>query len=124
MARPWVFALNLGARLASLLDNEVGGMPLDDSFDARLFVPGYDDEACAVRCDAVVFRGRKLDRLYTRLGRALAMKRKELLHAMLFGAFLDPLVDRPENFFVVGGRIGEVHEDIVPRSVRMPNGAH
>jgi hypothetical protein len=36
---------------------------------------------------------------------------------MLFGAFLDPLVDRPENLFVVGGRIGEVHEGIVPRSI-------
>ena len=36
---------------------------------------------------------------------------------MLLGAFLDPLVDRPKDFLVVGGRIGEVHEAIVPRSV-------
>jgi hypothetical protein len=117
MAWPWVFALNFGACLAGLLDDEVGGVSLDDSFDARLFVSGYDDEACGVRCDAVVFRGRELDRLQTRFGRALAMERKELLHPVPLGAFLDPLVDRPENFFIVGGRIGEVHEDIVPRSV-------
>jgi hypothetical protein len=63
MAWPWVFALNLGTCFAGLLDDEVGGVTLDYSFDARLFVPWYDDEACAVRCDAVVFRGRKLDRL-------------------------------------------------------------
>jgi hypothetical protein len=63
MAWPWVFALNLGTRFASLFDDEVGGVTFDDSFDARLFVPAYDDEACAMRRDAVVFSGRKLDRL-------------------------------------------------------------
>jgi hypothetical protein len=76
MAWPGVFAFDLGPCLASLLDNEVAGVTLDDRFDARLFVPGYDDEARPVRCDAVVFSGRKLDRLYTRLGCALAMERK------------------------------------------------
>jgi hypothetical protein len=115
MAWPWVFALDLGTCLADLLDDEVAGVTFDDSFDARLFVPGYDDEVCAVRCDAVVFRGRKLDRLYTGLGRALTMEREELLHAMLPGAFLYPLVDRPKDFFVVGCGIGELHEGIVPR---------
>ena len=54
MAWPWVFALNLGTCFASLLNDEVGGVTLDDSFDARLFMPRYDHEACAVRCDAVV----------------------------------------------------------------------
>lgn len=117
MAWPWVFALDLGTCLAGLLDDEVGSVTLDHSFDARLFVSGYDDEACAVRCDPVVFRGRKLDRLHARLGRALAMERKELLDAVLPRAFLDPLVDRPEDFFVVCGRLGEVHAGIVPRSV-------
>jgi hypothetical protein len=29
----------------------------------------------------------------------------------------DPLGDRPEDFFVVAGRLGEVHAGIVPRSV-------
>ena len=76
MAWPWVVALNLGTCFASLLDDEVGGMTLDDSFDARLFVPRYDDEACEVRCDAVVFSRRKLDRLYARFGCALAMEGK------------------------------------------------
>ena len=71
-----MFALDLGTRLASLLDDEVAGVTLDHSFDARLFVPGHDDEARPVRCDAVVFRRRKLDRLNTRLGCALAMERK------------------------------------------------
>lgn len=74
MAWPRVFAFNLGTCLAGLLDDEVAGVPLDDVFDARLFVSGYDDEACAVRRDPVVFRGRKLDRLQTRFGRALAME--------------------------------------------------
>jgi hypothetical protein len=36
-------------------------------------------------------------------------------------AFLDPLVDRPEDFFVVGGRLGEVHAGIVPRFVPNAN---
>src|SRR4051812_39554780 len=57
MAWPRVFALDLGTCFASLLDHEVGGMTLDHGFDARSFVAGYDDEACAVRCDAVVLPG-------------------------------------------------------------------
>ena len=61
MAWPWVFALDLGTCLALLLDDKVCGVTLDDTFDARLLVPGHDDEVCAVRCDAVIFRGRKLD---------------------------------------------------------------
>jgi hypothetical protein len=36
---------------------------------------------------------------------------------VLLRAFLDPFVDRPKDFFVLGGRVGEVHEGIVPRSV-------
>jgi hypothetical protein len=117
MAWPRVLALNLGTCFASLLDDEVGGVTLDDCFDVCLFVPRYDDEACEVRCDAVVFSGRKLDRLYAPFGRALAMEGKELVHAVLLGAFLDPLVDRPKDFFILRGRISEVHEAIVPRSV-------
>ena len=76
MAWPGVFALNLGPCLASLLDDEVAGVTLDDSFDARLFVPRHDDEKCEVRRDAIVFSGRKLDRLYARFRRALAMEGK------------------------------------------------
>ena len=110
-------ALNLSTGFASLLDDDVGGVSLDDSFDARLFVARYDDEARAVRCDAVVFSGRKVDRLYARFGRALAMERKWLLHAVLLRAFLDPFVDRPKDFFVLGGRGGEGHEGFVLRSV-------
>ena len=63
MACTWVFAFNLSTCFAGLLDNEVAGMALDHIFDARLFVPRYDDKTCVVRCDAVVFSGRKLDRL-------------------------------------------------------------
>ena len=76
MAWPWVFALDLGTCIAGLLDDEVGSVTLDHNLDARLFVSGYDDEACAVRRDPVILRRRKLDRLHTPLRRALAMKRK------------------------------------------------
>lgn len=105
-----MFALNLRTRFASLLDNQVGRVTLDNSFDARLLVPRYDEETCEVRCDAIVISGRKLDRLYTGFGRAFAMEGKRLLHAVPLGAFVDPLVDRPKNLFVAGGRVGEVHE--------------
>lgn len=76
MAWPWVVALDLGACLARLFDDQVGGMGLDHSFDACLFVPRYDNEARAVGCDAVVFRRRQLDPLHTSAGCALAMERK------------------------------------------------
>jgi hypothetical protein len=36
---------------------------------------------------------------------------------MLLRAFFDPLVDRPEDFLVVGRCIGEIHLHIVPRIV-------
>jgi hypothetical protein len=55
MASSRVLAFYLGTCLAGLLDDEVAGVTLDDGFDARLFVAGYDDEACAVRRDPVVF---------------------------------------------------------------------
>lgn len=38
MAWSWVFALDLGTCLAGLLDDKVGGVTLDHSFDAGLFV--------------------------------------------------------------------------------------
>ena len=40
---------------------------------------------------------------------------------MLLGAFLDPLVDRPEDLLVVGDRLREAHPGIVPRSVPNAN---
>jgi hypothetical protein len=124
MAWPWVFVLNLGTCLACLLDDEVGRVTLRDGFDGWLFVPWHDDEACAVRCDAVVFGGLKLDCFHTPFGRALAMERKELLNAVLLGALLDPFVDRPKDFLVSSGRLSEVHEPIVPHlfQSRCPSG--
>ena len=90
-------------------------MTLDDAFDARFFVPGYNDEARGVRCDAVVLSGPKVDRLYACLGRALAVEGKYLLDAVLLRAFLDPVVDRSKDLLVVSGRAREVHQAIVPR---------
>jgi hypothetical protein len=40
MAWPWVFALYLGTCLASLLDDEVGGVTLDHSFELDRSCPG------------------------------------------------------------------------------------
>jgi hypothetical protein len=97
---------------------------LDDDFHGWLFVPRYDEEPCAIRCDAVVLSRLKLNYLHTPLGRTLAMERKYLLHAVAPRAFLDPFVDRPKYLFVSGGRLREVHERIVPHlsESRRPSG--
>lgn len=109
-----MFALNLIACFASLLDNKVARMPFDDRFNLRSFVSGDDDEARDVRGDAIVLSRRKLDRLDALFCRALAMEWEHLLDAMLSCTFLDPLVDRTEDLLVVRGRVRELHQHILP----------
>jgi hypothetical protein len=51
------------------------------------------------------------------------MERKQLLHAVLLGAFLDPLVDRPKDFFVVGAAASaKSTKALFPDAFLMPNG--
>jgi len=69
-----MFPLNLGTCFTLFFDDEVSGMTLDDSLHERVLVTGYDDEACEIRCDAVVLSRRKLNRLDARFGRALTME--------------------------------------------------
>lgn len=114
MAWAGMFTLNLVTRFASLLDNEIARVTLDDGFDPGLLVPGYDNEVRDVRGNAVVLSRRKLDCLDALLCRALAMEWQHLLDAVLFCAFLDPLVDRPKDFLVASGRVREIHQHILP----------
>jgi len=110
-----MFPLDLLARFASLLDNEVRRVALDNNFDFRLLVARYDDEMRDVCRDPVVFSRRQLNRLEALVRRALAMERKHLLDAMLLCAFLDALVDRTKDFLVACRRVRKVHEHILPR---------
>ena len=116
---PWprVFALNLLARFAGLLDNKIVRVTFDHSFDCLAFVPGHNHEARDMRRDAVVLRGWKFDRFEARLVRTLAMKWKCLLDTMLLSAFFDALVDRTKDLLVPSRRIREIHRRIVARFV-------
>ena len=114
MAWPGVLPLNFVTCFASLLDNEIPRVAFNDGFDCVLLVPRHDDEVCNVRRDAVVLSRRKLDRLHALVCRALAMEWQYLLDAMLFRAFLDPLIDRTKDFLVAGGRVREIHQHILP----------
>ena len=104
-----MFALDLLAGFAGLLDDEVRRMALYDDFDFRLFVSGNDDEARDVCRDTVVLGRRKLNRLEALVYRALAMEWQRLLDTVLLRAFLDSLIDRTEDFFVACGRIRKIH---------------
>ncbi len=111
-----MFALKLVTRFSDLLNNKVVGVAFRHSFDSRLLMSRHDNEAREMRRHPVVLSRRKFDRFEARFGRALAMERKHLLDAMLFCAFLDPLIDRTKDFLVTGGRIRKIHRHIIPQA--------
>src|SRR5919199_5073492 len=100
MAPPWVFALYFRARLSALFDHQIRAMTLHDSFDLRFFMSWDDDEAGDVRGDPVVLRWGKLDRLHASLYSTFAMKRKNLIDAVVLRALFNPLVHGSKDLFV------------------------
>jgi hypothetical protein len=90
-------------------------MTFHDHLDVRPLVARGDYEALDVRCNPVVLCRGELDRLDAAFNCTLTVEGKRLVDTVLLRPFLDPLVDRAKDFFVVRGSIREVHRSIFAR---------
>lgn len=120
-----MFALDLCARFARLLDDKVRGVLFDHRFDVGPLVAWNEYEALDLGCDPIVLGRRKFDLLETTFIAALAMERQRLVDAVLFGTFLNPLIDGAKQFLVMCGSVREGHKPILPQyaqetSFRLP----
>jgi hypothetical protein len=116
-----MFALDLCARLARLRDDQVRGVLFDHRFDVGPFVAWNQYEALDVGCDPIVLGRRKVDLLETTFIAALTMEGQRLVDAVLFGTFLNPLIDGAKQFLVMGGSVREGHMPILPQYAQEGN---
>jgi hypothetical protein len=110
-----MFALDLCARFTRLLDDKVRGVLFDHRFDVGLLVARNQYEALDVGCDPIVLGRSKFDLLETTFIAALTVERQRLVDAVLFGAFLNPLIDGAKQLLVMCGSIREGHKPILPQ---------
>jgi len=104
-----MIAIDLIARFADFLDDDVRLSALDDPFDCRLFVTSDQDEVIPLFDDALVLGRRDVDRCDTRRSSTLAVEAQRRLDAVLLGTLLDPLVNLAEDLLVAGRAVSEVH---------------
>lgn len=97
------FARLLCSVFLALLDDEIGGVTLDDALDLRLLVSGEDGEASRLGPNRLVLGHGHLDRLRAIGNGALANETEWSLHFLeLFGHVGDPLVDLAIKGLVAG----------------------
>jgi hypothetical protein len=93
----------------------------DHRFDVGLLVARNQYEAVDVGCDPVVLGRRKFDLLETTFIATLTMEGQRLVDAVLFGTFLNPLVDGAKQFLVMCGSVREGHVPILPQYAQEGN---
>jgi hypothetical protein len=81
----------------------------DHRFDVGLLVARNQYEAVDVGCDPIVLGRRKFDLLETTFIAALTMEGQRLVDAVLFGTFLNPLIDGAKQLLVMCGSVREGH---------------
>lgn len=108
-----MLALDFAPSLADFLNDDEVGLPSDDAFDLGNFMRRLDDEVERIRRDPVVFVWVELDRVGTREPSAFAVEGQCRCDLVLVGSLIDLLVDPPEDLFVAGGTLGEVHGQIL-----------
>jgi len=114
MALLRVVPVDLRPGLADLLGDDVGVASLDDALHQRVLMTRDQNEAIAMRDDALVFGGPDVDLLDAPCVVAFAVKRQGRVDAVLPRPILDPGVDVTKGLFVSGGALGEVHEPDLP----------
>jgi hypothetical protein len=87
----------------------------DHRFDIGLLVARNQYEALDVRCDPIVLSRRKFDLLETTFIAALTVEGQRLVDAVLFGTFLNALINAAKQFLVMCGSIREGHTPILPQ---------
>src|SRR6476646_3667904 len=106
-------AVDLLARLTSLLDDKEALVSLDDALDLLELVARDDDEAVALRGDPIVVRRSQLHVLEAGGLAALAVEGDRRRQLVALRALLDPLVDAAEDLLVSRGSFGEPHRAII-----------
>ena len=107
-----VIPVDLVSGLANLLDDDKVVVLLDDSFDLRLHMLGYDDESVALGEDRLVDVRRQIDLLEAYGLGALTVEGHLRADAVKVGALLDLAVDVANDLFVPRCSPGEVHDPI------------
>jgi hypothetical protein len=78
-------------------------------------------EALDVGCDPIVLGRRKFDLLETTFIAALTVEGQRLVDAVLFGTFLNPLIDGAKQFLVMCGSLREGHKPILAQYAQEMN---
>ena len=106
--------VELFAGLAGLLDDEMGCVLFNDLLDRWVLVAGDNDEAVALAQNMFVVCGDECDGFEAGCIAPFAVVGKRARGAVSFGSFFDACVDAPEDLFVSGCPLREVHEAIIP----------
>ena len=104
-----VLVVELLPCFTDFLDDEVVLMSLDDAFDGRRFMAGYQHEPVPLADDMLVLACADVDRFYAGGVCAFAVIGHWRVDAVLLGAVFDLLIDTAEDLLISGGTLGEVH---------------
>ena len=113
MAKPRMFALDLSACFARLLDDQVRRVLFHHSLYIGLLVVGKHYEAGDVGRDPVILGRSQLDLLDTSLVAALTVEWQRPLDAVLFRTLVNPLINPAKQLLVVGRSLREAHGAIL-----------
>ena len=113
MALLRMISVDLRACFADLFDDEELLMAFDNALDRSLFVPWDHHETEALSRDELVLSWRNVNRGDARGASAFAVKGEGGLDPVLPSAFLDPLIDAPEDLLVPRRAFRKVHAGIL-----------
>lgn len=113
MALLRMISVDLRSCFADLFDDDELLMAFDNALDRSLFVPWDQHETEALLRDEFVPCWRNIDRGEARGASAFAVKREGRLDSVQPSAFLDPLIDAPEDLLVPRRAFSKVHAAIL-----------
>ena len=108
-----MISIDLRPCFADLFDDHELLMVFDNALDCSIFVPWDQHETEALSRNEFVLRWTDFDRVEARGASAFAVKREGRLDPVLPSAFLDPLIDAPEDLLVPRRPFSEVHARIL-----------
>jgi hypothetical protein len=113
MALLGMISVDLRPCFADLFDDDERLMAFDNAFDRSLFVPRDQHETEAFSRDEFVLWWRNFNRGEARGASAFAVKGEGRLDPVLPGAFLNPLINAPEDLLVPRRPFSKVHAGIL-----------
>ena len=108
-----MISVDLRPGFADFFDDDELLMVFDNALDRSIFVPWDQHETEALSRDEFVLRWTNFDRAEARCASAFAVKREGRLDPVLPSAFLDALIDFPEDLLVPRRPFSKVHAGIL-----------